>query len=90
MSARQAPPLALSLAAAAEALGVSERTVYRMVRSGRLPSFTYPGITGQRVRWSDLEAYVDACADGAQAEDGALRAVIRGRLRAVSGGQTRG
>jgi len=50
----------LDIAAVAEYLGVSERTVYNHVRSGSLPAFKVGRLW--RVRASDLEAWVDGAA----------------------------
>lgn len=51
-------PIVVSVAGAAEALGLSERQVWRYIRSGALPRVEIGGST--RVRWEDLERF---CAD---------------------------
>jgi len=50
----------LDIAAVAEYLGVSERTVYNHVRSGILPAFKVGRLW--RVRVSDLEAWTGSAA----------------------------
>ena len=63
---RAMPPLLLTLPQAARALGLGERTLRRLVRSGEVPSVK----VGSRVlvRHRDLEAYADGLAPGGRFE----------------------
>jgi excisionase family DNA binding protein len=62
--------LLITKAEAAEQLGVSVRTVARLIAAGRLPLVHVEGAA--RVRVADLEAYVDSLVpqDMAQSERG--------------------
>jgi excisionase family DNA binding protein len=62
--------LLITKAEAAEQLGVSVRTVARLIAAGRLPLVHVEGAA--RVRVADLEAYVDSLVpqDTAQSEHG--------------------
>jgi excisionase family DNA binding protein len=56
-SAPPPPPLCVTIQQAAALLNVSERTVWRLVQAGTLPSVKVA--TARRIRYHDVQAYLD-------------------------------
>ena len=53
-------PILLRPSEAAALVGLKPAAFYRLMQSGAIPTCTHPGMRGQRIRYSDLEAYVNA------------------------------
>lgn len=48
----------LNVKEAAEYLGVSRQTIYRLIQQGRLGYFEVEGVLGKRIRKMDLDALI--------------------------------